>query len=93
MQPHLAGTLHRVAEFAVAHGQIAVCHLLCASDHAAHESLLCCNNQIHCACSQTAHLFALWGLFRPQGEEQKKLDVISNDIFCNCLRNTAAAPA
>jgi fructose-1,6-bisphosphatase len=21
-----------------------------------------------------------------QGEEQKKLDVISNDIFCNCLR-------
>lgn len=22
----------------------------------------------------------------PQGEEQKKLDVISNDIFCNCLR-------
>jgi fructose-1,6-bisphosphatase I len=23
-----------------------------------------------------------------QGEEQKKLDVISNDIFCNCLRNS-----
>eukprot|EP00879_Flechtneria_rotunda_P001040 GHRR01001177.1.p1 GENE.GHRR01001177.1~~GHRR01001177.1.p1 ORF type:complete len:412 (+),score=129.36 GHRR01001177.1:145-1380(+) len=23
-----------------------------------------------------------------QGEEQKKLDVISNDIFCNCLRST-----
>jgi len=28
------------------------------------------------------------GLIPSQGEEQKKLDVISNDIFCNCLRNS-----
>jgi hypothetical protein len=27
-------------------------------------------------------------LILQQGEEQKKLDVISNDIFCNCLRNS-----
>jgi fructose-1,6-bisphosphatase I len=38
--------------------------------------------------SQAVCLSALLALCHPQGEEQKKLDVISNDIFCNCLRNS-----
>ncbi len=24
----------------------------------------------------------------PQGEDQKKLDIVSNEVFCNALRNS-----
>lgn len=38
------------------------------------------------ASTRRAHPHAARTLRAQQGEDQKKLDVISNEVFCNCLR-------
>lgn len=55
-------------------------------------------NSIAVACKKISNLVAtapirglvgLAGSSNESGDEQKKLDVISNDIFCECIRDTA----
>lgn len=38
--------------------------------------------------SSIINLTGLQGTINIQGEDQKKLDVISNEVFCNCLRSS-----
>ncbi len=38
--------------------------------------------------SGISNLTGAAGAQNVQGEDQKKLDVISNDVFCNCLRSS-----
>ncbi|KAH7867040.1 hypothetical protein Vadar_028113 [Vaccinium darrowii] len=54
-------------------------------------------SSISLACKQIASLLqrssiinltGAHGTINVQGEDQKKLDVISNEVFCNCLRST-----
>ena len=54
-------------------------------------------SSIALACKQIAslvqragisNLMGLAGEQNVQGEDQKKLDVVSNEVFCNCLRQT-----
>merc|ERR1712023_53128 len=50
-------------------------------------------SSIAVACKQIASLVnragisSLAGQENVQGEDQKKLDVVSNEVFCNCLRS------